>query len=121
MQISVVNFAEKFTKIDELHSYKLIAQMNECQFKLVRMKREFIWHSHPETDEAFVVVDGKLQIDLPGKTLNLFPGEMVVIPKGVEHKPYCKEECKILLIEPDGTLNTGNVGGKLTDTSLEWI
>lgn len=121
MQISVVNFAEKFAKIDELHSYKLIAQMNECQFKLVRMKREFIWHSHPETDEAFVVIDGNLQIDLSEETLNILPGEMVVIPKGVEHKPYCKEECKILLIEPAGTLNTGDAGGKLTDMSLEWI
>jgi mannose-6-phosphate isomerase-like protein (cupin superfamily) len=121
VDIPIVNFGEKFRKIKERHSYKIIAQMNNYHFKLVRMQREFIWHKHPETDEVFMVVDGNLQIDLRGKTLTLKKGEMVVIPKGVEHKPSCKKECKILLIEPAGTLNTGDVGGNLTDTHLEWI
>lgn len=121
MGIPVVNFADKFAKIEDLHAYKLVAQMNDCQFKLVRMKREFIWHSHPETDEAFVVLDGVLRIALRDETLTLAPGEMTVIPHGVEHKPYCTDECKILLIEPAGTVNTGNSGGSLTDDRLEWL
>ncbi len=119
--ISVVNIAGKFAKVREMHSYKIIAQMNDYHFKLVRAKREFIWHSHPETDEVFMVIDGSLRIDLRDRTLTLNKGEMVVIPKGVEHKPSCTEECRVLLIEPAGTLNTGNAGGALTDTSLEWI
>lgn len=121
MNIAVVNLTEKFARIDELHAYKLVAQMNDYHFKLVRMKREFIWHSHPETDEVFMVIDGRLRIDLRDKTLFLSKGEMVVIPRGVEHKPSCREECKILLIEPAGTLNTGNAGGDLTDTDIEWV
>lgn len=121
MKIRVINFADKFARIGELHAYKLVAQMNDYHFKLVRMKREFIWHSHPETDEVFMVIDGQLRIDLRGETLSLTKGEMVVIPKGVEHKPSCQEECKILLIEPAGTVNTGNAGGDLTDTDIEWV
>ena len=121
MDIEIVNFSEKFKKIHELHSYKVVAQMNDYHFKLVRMKREFIWHKHPETDEVFVVFEGSLKIELKGKTLNLNKGEMVVIPKGIDHRPSSKEECKILLIEPASTVNTGDAGGDLTDTELEWI
>lgn len=121
MGISVVNIDEKFRQIDELHSYKIIAQMNNYHFKLVRMKREFIWHKHPETDEVFMVFDGTLQIDLRDGALHIHEGEMVVIPRGVEHKPSSKEECKILLIEPADTVNTGDAGGELTDTKAEWI
>ena len=121
MDISVINFEEKFSKFHERLSYKIIAQMNHYHFKLVRSYGDFIWHRHPETDEAFIVIDGDFQIDLRDKTLHLKKGDMVVIPKGVEHKPYAKEECKILLIEPAGTLNTGDAGGDLTKTDLEWI
>jgi mannose-6-phosphate isomerase-like protein (cupin superfamily) len=121
MDVEVINFEEKFEKIKELHSYKVIAQMNNYYFKLVKAKREFIWHQHPETDEVFVVIDEKLIIELKDKTFTLKKGEMVVIPKGVEHKPSSKEETKILLIEPIGTVNTGNARGDLTDTNLEWI
>ena len=121
MGISAINFEETFEKIHEQHSYKIIAQMNNYHFKLVKAQREFIWHKHLETDEVFVIIDGNLQIDLRDKPLHLKKGEMVVIPKGVEHKPSCKEECKILLIEPAGTINTGDAGGNLTVTELEWI
>jgi len=121
MDISVINLEEKSRKIKELHAYKLVAQMNDYHFKLVRAKREFIWHKHPETDEVFMVIEGRLRIDLRDKTLDLGKGEMVVIPRGVEHKPFCEEECTVLLIEPAGTLNTGDTGGSLTDSSLEWI
>jgi mannose-6-phosphate isomerase-like protein (cupin superfamily) len=121
MDIEVVNLKEKFSKVDELHSYKIIAQMNDYYFKIVKAKRDFIWHSHSETDEVFLVIDGNLQIDLRDKTLNLKKGDMVVIPKGVEHKPICEEECHVLLIEPIKTLNTGDKVTDVTDTDLEWI
>jgi mannose-6-phosphate isomerase-like protein (cupin superfamily) len=121
MEIRVVNFADKFDKIEHLHSYKVVAQMNDYYFKLVKVKRDFIWHRHLETDEVFIVFDGTLSIALREKTLNLRKGEMVVIPKGVEHKPFCTEECRVLLIEPAETANTGDAGGSLTDTKLEWI
>lgn len=121
MGIAIVNFEEKFANIKELHSYKVVAQMNDYYFKLVKMKREFIWHSHPETDEVFMIIDGGMRIDLREDTLYLKKGDMVVIPKGIEHKPASEEECRILLIEPVGTLNTGNAGGALTDAALEWL
>jgi mannose-6-phosphate isomerase-like protein (cupin superfamily) len=121
IDVSVINFEEKFSKFDEQLSYKIIAQMNDYHFKLVRSCGDFVWHSHPDTDEAFVVIDGDYQIDLRDSALHLKKGEMVVIPKGVEHKPYARQECKILLIEPEGTVNTGDAGGELTDTNLEWI
>lgn len=121
MSIAVVNFEAKFAKIGQLHVYKLVAQMNDYHFKLVKIKREFIWHSHPETDEVFMVMDGKMQIELRDETLYLKKGEMVVIPKGVDHKPSSSAECKIVLIEPIGTRNTGNAGGDLTDNELNWI
>ena len=121
MNIEVVNLEKKFEKIKELHSYNVVAQMNNYYFKLVKMQRDFIWHQHPRTDEVFMVIDGKLTIDLRDKTLTLKKFDMVVIPKGVEHKPSCKKECKILLIEPKTTINTGNVRSNLTDQKMEWI
>ena len=121
MDIEVVNLEKKFEKIKELHAYKVVAQMNDYFFKLVRMQRDFIWHQHPQTDEVFMVIDGELTIDLRDKELTLRKFDMVVIPKGVEHKPSSKKECKILLIEPKTTINTGNVGSDLTDINIEWI
>ena len=121
MDIQVINFQEKFSKFHERLEYKIIGAMNDYHFKLVRSYGDFVWHSHPETDEVFVVIEGDYRIDLRDKSLHLQAGEMVVIPKGVEHKPCAEEECKILLIEPAGTLNTGDAGGDLTKTDLEWI
>jgi len=121
MEIKVINFEEKFSKFSERFSPKIIAQMNDYHFKLTRSFGDFVWHKHPETDETFIVIGGNLQIDLRDKSLHLKAGDMVVIPRGVEHKPYAKEECKVLLIEPAGTPNTGDTGGALTKTDLEWI
>lgn len=121
MEISVVNIEEKFNLVDGLHRYKAVARMNDYLFKIVRMKREFIWHSHPETDEVFFVVDGEMRIDLRDRALVLRKGEMVSIPAGVEHKPSSAEECHVMLIEPEATVNTGNAGGALTDNDIEWI
>lgn len=121
MPLAVVNLREKAAKITELHAYKAVAKMNDYLFKLVKAKREFIWHSHSETDEVFMVLEGELTIELRHQTLVLGPGDMTVIPKGVEHKPICREECLIMLIEPAATVNTGDAGGELTDTEVEWI
>lgn len=121
MDVSVINVKGKFRQIKELHSYKIIARMNDYHFKLVRAKREFIWHKHPETDEVFIVIKGQLRIDLRKKALDLKAGEMAVIPKGMEHKPSCIKECWVMLVEPAGTLNTGDAGGVLADSRQEWV
>ena len=121
MPIDVINIMEKFAKIPELHKYKAVARMNNNLFKLVRMNREFIWHSHEDTDEVFMVFGGSLTIELRDKALKLGPGDMVSIPRGVEHRPVSSGECLIMLIEPDTTVNTGNAGGALQDDEVEWI
>ncbi len=121
MEIRVVNLQEKAALIKELHQYKLIAELNDYQLKLVKAKREFIWHSHPETDELFYVVVGKMKLAFRDKIFAVNQGELIVVPRGVEHKPICENECTVMLIEPKGTLNTGNMGGPLTDSNLEWI
>jgi len=121
MQMRVVNVEEKACLIEERHKYKLIAQLNDYQFKLVKAKREFIWHSHKETDEMFFVVEGQMMLATREEVFELKKGELIVVPKGVEHKPICDTECMVMLVEPSGTLNTGKAGGPLTDTDLEWV
>ncbi|MCG8685276.1 MAG: cupin domain-containing protein [Desulfobacterales bacterium] len=121
MEINALNIKEKSKAIKELHAYKQIAAMNDYEFKLVKAKRSFIWHKHPETDEVFICIEGGFDIELRDKTLSLREGDMVVIPKGVEHRPVCKDLCTIMLIEPKGTVNTGDAGGNLTDTKVEAI
>jgi mannose-6-phosphate isomerase-like protein (cupin superfamily) len=121
MEIRVVNLEEKAGLINELHKYKLVAELNDYQFKLVKAKREFIWHSHEETDEMFFIVEGQMKLALRNEIFELKKGELIVVPKGVEHKPICDTECTVMLVEPKGTINTGNAGGDLTDTELEWI
>lgn len=121
MEIRVVNLQQKADLIQERHQYKLIAELNDYQLKLVKAKREFIFHSHPETDELFFVVEGEMKLAFRDRVFDVRKGELIVVPKGVEHKPVCETECTVLLIEPKNTLNTGNAGGPLTDTNLEWI
>jgi mannose-6-phosphate isomerase-like protein (cupin superfamily) len=121
MEIRVVNLQEKADLIEELHQYKLIAELNNYQVKLVKAKREFIWHSHPQTDELFFMVEGKMKLAFRDRTMEVKKGELIVVPKGMEHKPICKTECTVMLIEPGETLNSGSAGGPLTDTNLEWI
>ena len=119
--IDVVNLTEKFTLIDKQWDPKIIAQLNDYHLKIAKIQGEFVWHSHPETDEVFLVVEGQLTIHLRDDDLNLSPGELCVIPRGVEHKPAAVEECHILMVEPAGTLNTGDTGGELTIEETEWI
>jgi mannose-6-phosphate isomerase-like protein (cupin superfamily) len=116
-----INFAEKFSLFSEHWSPKIIAQMNDYHFKIAKIQGEFVWHSHLETDETFIVLHGKMRIEFRDGVVNLKAGEMCVVPKGVEHKPIADEESHILLIEPSGTINTGDTGGELTVEVTEWI
>ena len=119
MSLQSINLKEKLAKFSEHWSPKIIAQMNDTHFKLVKVQGEFVWHKHDETDEVFMVLEGVLEIEMREETVTLEAGEMVVVPRGVEHRPVAKEECHILLIEPAGTVNTGDAGGE--GTTGEWI
>ncbi|WP_026612966.1 cupin domain-containing protein [Ensifer aridi] len=116
-----INFAQKLAQFSDQWQPRVIAELNDYQFKIVRIEGDFIWHDHPETDEAFIVLEGSLRIDLRDGSVTLGPGEMYVVPKGVEHKPYAAGEVKMLLIEPRGTLNTGHAGGERTARNDIWI
>ena len=117
----VINFARKFDLLAEQWTPRVVAELNDYQFKVVRLEGDFVWHDHPETDEAFIVVDGELRIDFRDRSVVLGPGEMFVVPKGVEHKPYAENEVKLLLIEPRGVPNTGHEGGERTAENDVWI
>ncbi len=119
--INLVNLADKYLLMNEHWNPKIIAQLNDYQIKIAKIQGEFVWHSHPDTDELFLVVDGLLTIHLRDGDLELAPGELCVIPKGVEHKPAADTECQILMVEPAGTLNTGDAGGERTIEAAEWI
>ena len=122
MPYQAISLAEKFSKFSDRFAPKVIAQMNDYQFKLVRVEGDFVWHSHEETDETFLVIDGELTIEFRDGRVELKPGDLFVVPKGKEHKPYASSECRIMLIEPVGTVNTGNAGdGKLTAPNDVWI
>lgn len=116
-----INFANKFSLFQETWLPKVIAEMNDYQFKVARLQGDFIWHDHPDTDETFIVVEGELRIDFRDGHVIVSEGEMYVVPKGVEHKPFAEKEVKLLMIEPRGTVNTGNSGGERTATNDVWI
>ncbi len=121
MNYSAVNLKEKLALFDEQWSPRVIAEMNEIQFKAAKLQGEFVWHSHAETDEVFMVIEGSMRIEFRDGRVNLSAGEMFVVPKGVEHKPVAEQECQVLLIEPRGVVNTGDAGGELTADSDVWI
>tara|TARA_Y100000758_G_scaffold261390_1_gene199666 strand:+ start:152 stop:511 length:360 start_codon:yes stop_codon:yes gene_type:complete len=116
-----INLKEKLSKFSDHWSPKIIAEMNDYQFKLVKIKGDFVWHNHADTDETFIVVEGKMKIEFENETVELNEGEMYVVPKGVEHKPCAETECKIMLIEPRGVVNTGNTEGDLTASNDVWV
>lgn len=121
MSYQTINFQQKFGLFTELWSPKVIAEMNDYQFKLVKLQGDFVWHSHPKTDETFIVIEGKLRIDFREGAVEIGAGEMFVVPKGVEHKPYAEREVKLMLIEPRGTLNTGDQVNERTAQNNIWI
>ena len=121
MKYQPINFEEKLLKFSEHWSPKIIAQLNDYHLKLAKVQGEFVWHDHPETDEVFIVVKGQLEILFRDGSVLLNEGEMCVVPKGMEHKPVAENECHILLIEPAGTVNTGDVKDGLTAPNNIWI
>jgi mannose-6-phosphate isomerase-like protein (cupin superfamily) len=116
-----INFRQKFGLFNEQWQPKVIAEMNDYQFKVVKLQGDFIWHAHKDTDETFIVVEGDLRIDFRDGAVHVSTGEMFVVPKGVEHKPYAENEVKLLLIEPRGVLNTGHEGSERTAANEIWI
>jgi len=121
MKYKALNFAEKLALFDEHWTPKVIAEMNDYQFKVVKIQGDFVWHDHRDTDETFIVLDGLLRIEFRDGHVDLAKGEMYVVPKGVEHKPYAENEVELLLIEPQGIVNTGETGGRLTAQTDIWI
>lgn len=118
---TAINFKEKFSKFSEHWSPKIIAQMNDYHFKLVRFQGEFVWHSHSDTDEVFIVLDGSMTIHFRDGDIPVAAGEMFVVPKGVEHKTAAGTECKAMLVEAAGTANTGEAVNERTAASGVWI
>lgn len=104
-----INLKQKLTEFNDQWAPKVIAEMDGFQFRLAKLKGDFVWHSHQETDEAFFVLAGQLRIDFRDGTATLEEGDMLIVPKGVEHKPYADEECHVMVFVQQGTLNTGNV------------
>lgn len=117
-----VNFNEKLKKFNDFWKPKVIAEMNDYQFKLVKIINEFVWHKHDDTDEVFIVINGEMKIEFKDrKPIKLQQGEMFVIPKGVEHKPSSEKECNLLIIEPKGVINTGSEFGAMTAENDVWV
>ena len=122
MKYNSINFDQKLNLFSEQWSPKVIAEMNDYQFKIVKIEGDFIWHEHADTDETFIVLEGDLRIDFRDGSVTVKAGEMYVVPKGVEHKPYAEAEVKMLLIEPRGVLNTGDEEtSDRTATNDVWI
>ncbi len=119
--MQAVNLAEKLAKIDAQWQPKVVAALNDYHVKLVKLEGEFVWHQHEETDELFLVLAGALRIRLREGDVELAAGELFVVPKGVEHLPVAAAEAHVLLIEPQGTPNTGDAGGARTAASDDWI
>lgn len=116
-----INLLEKFELFDEYWSPKIIGELNGQQLKLAKFKGEFIFHKHDNEDELFMVVKGKFRMEYRNKTVEINEGEIVIVPRGVEHKPVADEEVWVMLFEPTSTLNTGNVVNEKTKTQLQTI
>ena len=121
MPASAINLLEKFQLFDQLWSPRVVAELNDYQVKLARIDGEFVWHEHADTDELFLCLEGSLTIEMHQGNVTLGPGDLYVVPKGVQHRPVTRGECKILLLEPRGVVNTGEVRSELTAAVDQWI
>lgn len=121
MKYSSINLKQKFDAFSEHWQPKIIAQLNDYHIKVVRVRDEFVWHQHFDTDELFFVVEGSLQIEFRDGRVSLDAGELFVVPHGIEHRPFAEKECCVLLIEPIGTVNTGENSGNMTAPNDVWI
>jgi mannose-6-phosphate isomerase-like protein (cupin superfamily) len=118
---SPVNISEKLSRLKDYWKPRIVAEMNDYQFKIVKLEGDFIWHHHSESDETFIVIEGYLRINFRDGSVDLGPGEMFVVPKGVEHKPFAEHEVKLLLVEPRGVTNTGEGVNERTAQNDLWI
>ena len=116
-----INLKSKFQKFTDQWSPKVIEEMNDYQFKLVKIENDFTWHKHENTDETFLVIEGKMGIEFEDETVELSEGEMIVIPKGTKHRPFADKEAKIMIIEPKGVTNTGDVTNDFTAENDQWV
>ena len=116
-----INLQQKLALFSEHWTPKIVEELNDYQIKLVKIQGEFIWHDHKDTDELFLVIEGEMDIEFEDHTISLSTGEMCVVPKGVRHKPKAKNECKVMLIEPRGVINTGDSRDELTAENDIWI
>lgn len=121
MNYEPINLGDKFRLINEHWQPRVIAELNDYQFKLVKLAGEFVWHDHKDTDEAFIVIDGELRIDFRDGSVTVGPGELYVVPRGVEHRPFAAKETQVLVVEPRGVVNTGDAGSELTAENDIWI
>ena len=121
MEINKVNLNSKLESFNEYWTPKIVGELNNQQVKIAKLKGEFVMHKHDQEDELFYVIEGKLFIELIDKTIELNSGEFVIIPKGIEHKPYAPEEVSVMLFEPSSTLNTGDTINDLTVSDLDKI
>jgi mannose-6-phosphate isomerase-like protein (cupin superfamily) len=119
--VNKVNLAEKLATFTDHWNPRIVGELNGQQVKLARLQGEFIWHSHEKEDELFLVIDGVLRIEFRDRHVDVGPGEFIIVPRGVEHRPVAEHEVQILLFEPAGTVNTGEAGGPLTRTTLDRI
>lgn len=114
-----INISEKFDQFNDYYNPRIIGELNGQHVKAVKLKGEFIWHHHDREDELFLVVRGKLKMEFREKIVEVNPGEFIIVPRGVEHRPVAEQEVHVLLFEPDSTLNTGNVENDRTRRQLE--
>ncbi len=122
MNVEKINLSDKFGKLPAGdYTVRLVAKMNNYDFKIVKFKGDFIWHSHPETDETFIIIEGTLVMSFRDRNVEVHAGEMIVIPKGIEHKPSSEHGYRAILIEPEGVSNTGDVQSEITINKFEWV
>ena len=122
MTVEKINLLDKFGRLPAGdYAVRLVAKMNNYDLKIVKFKGDFVWHSHPETDETFIVIEGTLDMNFRDRKVEVGAGEMIVVPKGVEHRPSSEDGYKALLIEPEGVPNYGDVRSEITIEKPEWV
>ena len=119
--IEKINLIDKLAKFADTWAPRVIAELNDYQLKLVKIQGEFVWHTHDNTDELFLVVQGAMSVEFKTYTVELKAGELLIVPKGTAHKPMATHECQVLLIEPRGVVNTGDHTGELTAQNNLWV
>ena len=119
--VDSINLRDKLALFAETWQPKVIAELNDYQLKLVKLAGEFVWHSHEDTDELFLCIDGQFDIQFRDHTVTVRAGEICVVPRGVEHKPVARDECHAMIIEPKGVINTGEAESELRAPNDQWI